>query len=673
MSQRFEYYITGDDSYGSVYGVHWAAQTFKPSTTHYIVSVKLKLHRVGSPGTLTVSIRNASVEGVPGTIDRATGTTDGNTLTTDTAGEWRTVTFSSSYRIANTLIYAIVIRGLSSDNTNKVFYHRDVSSPTYTDGEVLLSSESGSNWLIQAHDMMFEEWGGRDLTKSASASLGLSPSSSHVKGFPRTASVSLGLSPSVSKVGVYSKSASASMSLESSISTELNIASYLCIASRDSGSVKTGESLGGTWTDCAKDAGGGLPGAYFAQYLNRLCVVNSQHTGFSYSSANDITANWTEKASFPNLPENFTDMFVARDAGDDPVLYFLTPIGMYYLDVFSNFVFGPTELSWEYDSASGKKGLYWKGSSYVSVGKGIYRVTSGTVDLIGPDMDDGLPEDMQGTITDMIGVGFWLVISIDGGSSNKSSILKRYITGKHWHPVYVGSVNTPISALFWDSGTLYFGEGTNVKSLPFSNKTENVAKLSTHTYSASGDIIYPYFHSEFEAMPKVAHKVRAVTEDCDADEKITVSYRKDSETPWTELGSFTSSPRPTALPFPSSGDSIGVSFERIQFKVAYARGSTTTNSPKIKSLILEYRVIPPVLWGFDMRVLAVTSGDKRGQDIIDALRTAIETGTLLSFYPSGDKDKTEYFVEVRGMPGAQMGTEFGAEGIYDLSLEEVID
>lgn len=489
----------------------------------------------------------------------------------------------------------------------------------------------------------------------------------------RSASVALGLSPSVSKAGVFSRSAVAVLELRATAESEVDSFTYLCIASRNNNSIKTLDSLGASWDACAKDAGGALLSSHFAQYLNRLCAIAHQNMGFSYSAVNDIEANWTEKSNLPNLPQRFTDMFVGRDAGDDPALYFLTPTGLYYLDVFTNFVFGPTEAIWEYDSASGKKGMYWKGDNYVAVGKGIYKISKGVVDLVGPDMDDGLPEDMQGTITDMIGVGFWLVISIDGGVSNKSSILKRYITGNHWHPVYVGSVNTPISALFWDSGTLYFGEGTNVKSLPFSNKTENVAKLSTHTYAASEDIIYPYFHSQFEAMPKVAHKVRAVTQDCDSDDKITIYYRIDEATAWTELGSFTSSPRPTALQFPASGDSIGVEFERIQFKASYARGSTTTNSPKVESLTLEFRVIPPVLWGWDCKVLATTSGDRRGQDIIDALITAIETGTLLSFYPSGDKSKTEYFVEVKGMPSARKGTEFGEEGVYNLAVEEVID
>lgn len=488
-----------------------------------------------------------------------------------------------------------------------------------------------------------------------------------------SADVSMGYAVTATRATAVSRTASLAHSFVVTATTDFNAGGLLCIASQDNNSIKCSDGVGTTWSNCAADAGGALPASYFAQYLNRLCVINYQNIGFSYSPVNDIVSNWTEKPNFPNLASRFTGMFVGKDASDDPALYFLTPQGMYYLDVFANFTFGPTEVTWEEDSTSGKKGLYWKGDTYVAVGKGIYKISQGVVSLVGPDQDDGLPEDMQGTVTDMIGVGFWLVIAVDGGSSNKSSILKRYITGKHWHPVYLGSVNTAIRTLLWDSGTLYFGEGTNVKSMPFPNQTENQAKLSTYTYGASGDLIYPWFGSEFEAMPKVAHKLRAVTQNCDADETITISYRKDSETSWTSLGSFATSPRPTALPFPASGNAIGVAFERIQFKASFARGDTTTNSPKLESLILEYRVTPPVLWGWDFKVKAMTQGDKRGQDIIDALRTAIEAGTLLSFYPSGDKSKDQYFVEVAQMPGTEKGTEFGQEGIYLVSVSEVID
>jgi hypothetical protein len=490
--------------------------------------------------------------------------------------------------------------------------------------------------------------------------------------YANTLTTSMGMSPTLIRATTHSRSLTTAIGFTPVIRGLKDLGDWLCIGSKDSGSIKTKDGV--TWSTCSKytDGGAAIPAAWLAQFENRLCTLNIDDTGFSYSAVNALNGEWTDKANLPNLSQDFKGMFVGRDASDNPTLYFLTTKGMYYLDVFTNFVFGPTEAAWEEDDTAGKKGLYWKGDNYVAVGKGILKISGGVATPIGPDMDDGLPEDLQGTITDMLGVGFWLVIAVDGGASKKSCILKRYITGDHWHPVYVGSTNTPIATIFWDSGTLYFGEGTNVRSLPLTNVMSNAKYLSGDRI-ASGDIIYPRFYSEFEAMPKIAHKVRAVTRDCTADEKVTIYYRIDEATDWTTLGSFITSPRPTALSFPASGDSVGVTFESIQLKAHYERGDTTTNSPKIESLTLEYRVTPPVLWGFDFNVLAVTRDDVDGQTIINALRTAMSTGTLVSFYPTGDKNDTEYFVEFTAMPSAEKGTEFGQEGIFRVSVQEVID
>jgi hypothetical protein len=62
-----------------------------------------------------------------------------------------------------------------------------------------------------------------------------------------------------------------------------------------------------------------------------------------------------------------------------------------------------------------------------------------------------------------------------------------------------------------------------------------------------------------------------------------------------------------------------------------------------------------------------------GKQIIEALKTAIETGTLMSFYPDGDKAGTEYFVEVAAMPGGEKGTDFGQEGLYSVTVQEVTE
>ena len=84
MATLYEYLNTGDNDSGSVYGAVWNSQSFTPTIAHIITSIKLLLYRIGSPGTLTVSIRATDGSGHPTGADLVSGTTDGATLTTTT-------------------------------------------------------------------------------------------------------------------------------------------------------------------------------------------------------------------------------------------------------------------------------------------------------------------------------------------------------------------------------------------------------------------------------------------------------------------------------------------------------------------------------------------------------------------------------------------------------------
>jgi len=455
---------------------------------------------------------------------------------------------------------------------------------------------------------------------------------------------------------------------------ERNLATWLVVASADSGSYKTRD--GASWSSAAKNGSiDPISASYLEQFDNRLVVLKKENAGFAYSSVNDLVTNWTNKPNFPNQPTSFTGMFVGRDASDNPALYFLAEDGVYYMDVFEQFKFGKTELSWEKNSNSGKKAIYFKGATYVAVDRGIYELQSGVALPVGPDQDDGLPDDMNGHISDLIGVGFWLVISINGGAGRKSAIMKRHIAGKHWHTIYkTAAANSEINTIAWNNGILYFGEGTNVKSMPMSADSDNVRLLPTYESQATGSLIYPRFHSEFEGTSKVAQKLRMVTEDCDANNYFTAFYKINGAASWTSLGTFATSPRPTALPFGDGSDNVGKEFEDIQFKIEPTRNaSVATQRPVLVSLTLDYRVVPDVLYKWRFKAEARSSRGKAGQETIDNLTTALASKPLVKFYPTGDVAGTSYLVEMTSLPHAQKGTEFGEEGEYDVEVSQVTD
>lgn len=164
MATLYENYITGDETAVTFYGNGWSAQTFTPSSSHTITSVKLKMYRYNSPGTITVSIKATDDDGHPTGDDLCSGTTNGNTLPlyvdTHLIGEWREITLGAGSNLLASTKYAIVIRALSGDADNQIYIHADDSSPAYADGNYEGSVNAGVAWTAHTNiDLMFEDWG----------------------------------------------------------------------------------------------------------------------------------------------------------------------------------------------------------------------------------------------------------------------------------------------------------------------------------------------------------------------------------------------------------------------------------------------------------------------------------------------------------------------------------
>ncbi len=157
-STKYEYYDTGDDATLGVRPARTLGQTFTPSEAHKITSVKLLLYRLGSPGDLTVSIR-ATSGGEPTGGDLCSGSTNGNTLPTESPYEWREITLGDGYDLEADTQYAILIKQVGGDADNEVLWRKDSSDPTYAGGLALYTVDEITWYTYAAQDYMFEEWG----------------------------------------------------------------------------------------------------------------------------------------------------------------------------------------------------------------------------------------------------------------------------------------------------------------------------------------------------------------------------------------------------------------------------------------------------------------------------------------------------------------------------------
>jgi hypothetical protein len=138
------------------YGTRWLNMRFVCRWPHQLRKVRLKLYREGSPGTITVSVRDTETG-----ADLVVGTTNGDTLTTDPGGEWRDFNFSSPYCDLEFLkTYYITIRATAGDSSNSVHVVCD-DAGTYDAGYMRYSTSSGTSWssISGSPDALFEEYG----------------------------------------------------------------------------------------------------------------------------------------------------------------------------------------------------------------------------------------------------------------------------------------------------------------------------------------------------------------------------------------------------------------------------------------------------------------------------------------------------------------------------------
>src|SRR3990167_7450709 len=153
MTVLHQSYTGIEDWEVAAYGANqWWAQTFTTTIPYSIYSVQLYLQRYGLPGTITIAIKAVDESGNPTGCDLATGTTDGDTLPTDTY-EWREITLTA-YTISEAIQYAIIIKALSGNASNDV-EAAGCSPGSYSGGIAIRTTNAGVGWTQFSGDDIF--------------------------------------------------------------------------------------------------------------------------------------------------------------------------------------------------------------------------------------------------------------------------------------------------------------------------------------------------------------------------------------------------------------------------------------------------------------------------------------------------------------------------------------
>lgn len=178
---------------------------------------------------------------------------------------------------------------------------------------------------------------------------------------------------------------------------------------------------------------------------------------------------------------------------------------------------------------------------YFNMGGGLERYYNSNLDDVGPDRDEGMPSNRQGTFSQLIGYPGKLFGLYDGGLTNFSSILGYNLTG--WHEIYrspmagmriTGGVfqTTPGSALnrFW----AYVGG--DVIWLPFPSLTTEPWKDALMEYTHEAVIESGWAKCGFADIYKFYQSIRTDAQNLvENNQWIEIDYKLDNATDWTTL------------------------------------------------------------------------------------------------------------------------------------------
>ena len=463
---------------------------------------------------------------------------------------------------------------------------------------------------------------------------------------------------------------------------------YLIIAT---GGGYTYTSNASSFTDDTADA------KFLAFWNDKLWGIDN--TGQLWHAA--TLGSETNDAKLPLPDGHVTDLFVARNASGNPVLYAMTKEGLYAHDS-SNSLWVETQLALPFHNQNGKGSIRWRDSVYIPAGLGIYKYINGTnsavVSVMGPDKDHGLPSDYRGSISKLLGTHNDLIALVDGTLTPSS--VDMFATGESavvddttgystvlgynemgWEVKWASSGNDQgkkITAGFVSDvgGTitstnpyrLYWGFDGALYYQQLQSDVINPTQVVNYNYEDDVDGIHytPWFSADQVEVDKLALKLKVETADCNANQTVKIEYGTDYTESYTTMGTITSNGITTY----TFGSSLGTTFRSIQFKITLATNTKIT-SPDMISLTLEYRKKLDTKFGWSVQIdINKTYKGSSSKAMRSNILSAIQSNTLLEFtYRDDSSTNRNYYVDITNAQGLEE-TAYDERGTTQLLLTE---
>ena len=335
---------------------------------------------------------------------------------------------------------------------------------------------------------------------------------------------------------------------------------------------------------------------------------NSDATG-DVSVAKGAPVAWATNITFAAAAllgmndERITSLLSYVDANQAEVLWIMTEGAPWYVQSGVPVRIPLREFRTVKNTKNGRAAIVSNVYIYFSMGVGLERYYSGTLDDIGPNNGDGLPVTRQGRIVSMVAYPGRIFAAIDAGSAGYSSVLVN--NGGGWHEIYRAPLAKRIYSIQFQpvfgslTDRLWVRQGADILYIPFPSETFDPNQDSSYPFRHEGSLEFSWMNAGLSDAWKYFRKVKLFVENLAPGVTwIEADYKLDQDTEWSRIEYlFETSPTDE-----TQIGSRGVNGKRIKLRLRiYSTDATKT--PLLKATILEAVTVTSTKFSYQLTSL----------------------------------------------------------------------
>jgi len=424
----------------------------------------------------------------------------------------------------------------------------------------------------------------------------------------------------------------------------------------------------------------------------------------TFSSSGDSGVTWTDESIDIGSGNGPQGLVVYPDIDGVDKLYLGTAEGIWLIDTAPSTWTFDLLFPMSYSTDNGRDMEIHQGAIWFAQGVGndspapIFRMTvQGDSRQIesgyGLNFGDGVPAEMHGPVRRMKSSGDFLYISVGGGAASRFARILCW-NGGGWHHmtkhttqnlpiewIDVGSEDDDVSRLHFAVKTAASTSASAFLGYADTNPRSGVAiKREAYSDGNAGHIVLPYYDFGIPQEDKNFTSIHVIADDLNSsasDEYIDGTYgHNGAAVTSTTTGNFLSGTTKINL-----GSSAGQQAKNIGMRFNLRRGSTNTDTPKLRDIVVEGYVVPNIAYEHQMTIDIEESAIATGQSVetvIANLETLISTVTQVTFkfgqvskYVAVDRERSSFSYSINAWePSGASNALSERKGTFNLVLIE---